>query len=67
MTIEELEEALSEVLPGFSIETDNSGELIIHTGLREDEDGDLVEFESEEEDPTFDPDVEPLEDEDVDD
>ncbi len=63
MNIEELEEALEEVLPnGFQIETDNHGQLIIYTGLRQDDDGELVDFvDEDEEDPDFDPDFEPLE------
>jgi hypothetical protein len=67
MNLEELEEALEEVLPnGFQIETDNHGQIIIYTGLRQDDDGELVDFEGEEEDPDFDPDFEPLEEEDDD-
>lgn len=67
MNLEELEEALEEVLPnGFQIETDNHGQIIIYTGLRQDDDGELVDFEAEEEDPDFDPDFEPLEEEDDD-
>lgn len=69
MNLEEIEEALESILPpGFSIETDKHGQLIIFTGLKEDEDGELVDFESDEEDPDLDPDFEPLEeDEDLDD
>lgn len=69
MNIEDLEEALQEILPpGFQIDTDNKGQLIIQTGLRQDDDGELVDFEpDDEEDPDFDPDFEPLEDEDEDD
>lgn len=67
MNLEELEEALEEVLPnGFQIETDNHEQIIIYTGLRQDDDGELVDFEGEEEDPDFDPDFEPLEEEDDD-
>jgi len=68
--IEELEEALEEILgSGFQIETDNHGQLVIYTGLRQDDDGSLVDFEGdedEEEDPDFDPDFEPIEEEDDD-
>ncbi len=69
MNIEELEEALEDILPpGFRIETNDHGQLIIFTGLAQDDDGDLVDFESdEEEDLEVDPDFEPLEDEDEDD
>lgn len=67
MNIEELEEALDELLPGgFSIETNSRGEVIIYTGLKQDEDGELTHIEVEE-DEDFDPDTDPLEDEDVDD
>jgi hypothetical protein len=63
-TIEELEEALVDVLgDGFSIETDNHGQLIIYTGLCEDLDGELVEFvddEDLEEDLEMNPDAETL-------
>lgn len=67
MNIEELEEALEEILPnGFHVEIAENGELIIHTGLRQDDDGELVDFDGDEdeEDPDFDPDFEPLEEED---
>lgn len=68
MTFEELEEALQEVLgTGYQIDTDNHGQIIIYTGLCEDDDGELVEFESDDEDEDFDPDFEPLDDEDEDD
>lgn len=67
MNIEELEEALSDILPvGFQIDTDKRGQLIIFTNLSQDEDGELLDFEGddEDEDPDFDPDFEPLEEED---
>ncbi len=68
MNIEELEEALDELFPGgFSIETDpQSGQLVIYTGLTQDEEGELVPADLEE-DEDYDPDTDPLEDEDVDD
>lgn len=67
MNIEELEEALDEVLPaGYSIETDSHGQVIIFTGLSQDDDGELITFDSEE-DEDVDPDLEPLGDEDLDD
>lgn len=67
MNIEDLEEALDDLLPGgFSIETDNHGQIVIYTGLKQEDDGELVSFDPEE-DEDFDPDTEPLEDEDVDD
>lgn len=70
MNIEELEEALEDILPaGFQIDTDNHGQIIIYTGLQQDDDGELVDFvnEDEEEDLDVDPDFEPLEDEEEDD
>lgn len=63
-SIEELEEALEDVLPaGFSIETDKNGRIIIFTNYRENEDGELVDIEDEV-DPESDSDFESLEDED---
>jgi hypothetical protein len=65
--IEELEEALDELFPGgFSIETNKHGELVIYSGLKQDEDGALSPLDSEE-DEDFDPDLDPLEDDDTDD
>jgi RNA polymerase primary sigma factor len=64
MTLEDLEEALEELLPnGFEIDVDNNGQLIIYTGLTQDDDGDLVEYEGDDEDL----DDEDLDDEDLDD
>lgn len=67
MNIEELEEALEDILPnGFQIETDNHGQLLIYTRLSQDDDGELIDFvdeDDEEEDLDIDPDTEPLEDE----
>jgi hypothetical protein len=45
MDIVELEELLAEALPTgfhFQIDTDNSGQIILLTGLREDDEGELV-------------------------
>lgn len=67
MNIEELEEALDELFPGgFSIETNDQGELLIYTGLQKDEDGELSAIDTEE-DEGYDPDHDPLEDEELDD
>lgn len=65
MNMDDLEESLTDILPaGFRLETNRRGELVIHTGLRQDEDGELIEINGEvDEDPDFDPDFEPLEDE----
>jgi hypothetical protein len=50
MTLDDLEEMLAEVLPGgFQIETDEDGQLVVLTGLTENEDGEIVSFEGEEE------------------
>jgi len=66
MNYEELEEALDELFPnGFSIETDNNGQLIIHTGLIEDEEGELVAADIEE-DEEVDPDLDHLDDDELD-
>ena len=48
MTLEELEEALEELLPSYQIETDNDGQIIIYTGLTESDDGELVPFDEDE-------------------
>ena len=70
MTLEDLEEALEEVLPhGFEVDVDNNGQIVIYTGLTQDEDGELVEFEGDEDEDDEDeddPDFEPLDDEDDD-
>lgn len=68
MLLEELEEALDELFPGgFSIETDSHGQLIVYTNLKqEDEDGELMPFDLEE-DLDSDPDLEELDDEDLED
>ena len=59
--LEELEEALSEILPrGFTIETDDNGQLVIYTGLSSDEDGELMEFEGDEDDDDLDTDDDDL-------
>ncbi len=51
MTLEDLEEALEEILPsGFEIEMDKHGQLVIFTGLTQDDDGSIVEFEGDEDD-----------------
>jgi hypothetical protein len=66
MNIEELEEALDELFStGFSIETNSRGEVIIYTGLKQDEDGELAPMDVEE-DEDLDPDTDPLEDDDED-
>lgn len=68
MNIEDLEEALDELFPerNFSIETDKHGQVVIYTGLKQEEDGELIPMDVEE-DEDFDPDTESLEDEDLDD
>lgn len=68
MNIEELEEALEELFPdrNWSIETDSHGQIVIFTGLKEEEDGELVLFDAEE-DEELDPDTESLDDDDLDD
>jgi hypothetical protein len=69
MTLEDLEEALEELFPnGFELTTDDDGQIVILTGLMQDEDGELVEFESdddeeEEEEEDFDSDEDEEDDE----
>lgn len=68
MTHVELEEALDELLPpGYSIEVNKRGQIIILTNLMADDDGELIPMSDDEVDPDMDPDFDPLEDEDVDD
>lgn len=63
MNIEELEEALDELFPkGFFIDTDEQGQVIIHTHLQKDEDGELSFFEVEDEE-EMDPDLQPMDEE----
>lgn len=51
MTLDDLEEALADILPaGFQVETDNHGQVIIYTGLSLDDDGELVDFEPSDDD-----------------
>jgi hypothetical protein len=66
MNIEELEEALKELMPGFQIETDNEGQLVVYTGLTEDEDGELLPIDEDDES-SFDEETEQLEDDDPED
>jgi hypothetical protein len=69
MNLDELEEALEEILPkGFTIDTDDNGEIVIYTGLAHDDDDEcLIKFVKDDEDDDVDPDFEPLEDDDDDD
>lgn len=65
MNFEELEEALDDLLPpGFAIETDKHGQIIILTNLQQDEDGELFPVADDEVDPDFDPNFDPLDEED---
>jgi hypothetical protein len=70
MLLVELEEALEELLPsGFVIETNRKGEVIIRTNCRKDDDGELISLDEdfdEDEDPSFDDDTVPLEEDDED-
>lgn len=64
MDLTELEEELDSLFPGgFTIEYDSHGQVVINTGLKVDEDENLVPLDSEE-DVETDPDLEPLDDED---
>lgn len=64
MNIDELRELLEEALPfRLQIDEDVNGQVIILTGMSQDEDGDLVKLESEdEEDDDIDSDFEPFAD-----
>jgi hypothetical protein len=63
MIFEELEEALDEILPpGFSIEINKHGQIIILTNLRRDEDGELHQISGDDVDEDFDPDLDSLDD-----
>lgn len=65
MNFEDLEEALDELLPpGYSIETDRHGQIIIFSNLKQDEDGELFAITDDEADPDFDNDFNPLDEED---
>jgi hypothetical protein len=47
MDIETLEEYLSDFLPtGFRIDTNKKGELIVYTGLVQDDDGELSDLKA---------------------
>lgn len=65
MSLEDLEEALEEIFPnGFEIDFDDDGQIVIYTGLMQDDDGEIVEFDpDEDEDPDYD-DYESLDEED---
>ena len=66
MLVLELEDALEEILPpGFVVETNKRGQVIILTNLRADEDGEL--FPIVDEDFDADPDFDPLDEDDEDD
>lgn len=60
--IESLEEALSDIAPGFKITIDRKGQVLIHTGLYEDEDGEISLPEEENDVDGDDPDLETDED-----
>lgn len=67
MLIEELEEQLDELFPnGFAIEKLDNGEIVIYTGLVENDDSELIPLDTEE-DADYDPDLEPFTEEDDDD
>lgn len=51
MTFDELEELISEVLTSnFTITTDKRGQVIIQTGLIQDEDGELSDMDDDDDD-----------------
>ena len=59
MFLEDLEEALVDLLgDDFSIRTDDDGQILIFTGLMENDEGELTSlYDGEEEEPTPDPDL----------
>jgi hypothetical protein len=69
-TLEELEEALSDVLgSGYRVDEDIHGQIVVHTGLRVDDNGELEVYVDEddlEEDPDLDPEIDSVEDLDLD-
>ena len=68
MDYESLQEALEDLfgVGSFSIDVDKKGQIVIYTGLCEDETGELVAIEGDEDEEDIDPDFEPLADEDDD-
>jgi hypothetical protein len=55
-----IEEFLEDSMPNFEIGLSANGEIIIATGLQEDDDGNLIEMDEDVDDES-DPDLEPLE------
>jgi hypothetical protein len=69
MNIDELEEMLTDILPvsTFKVVAGKGGQIVIYTGLKQDDDGELVDLSDDDElDEEFDSDFEPLEEEDDD-
>ena len=62
MDIEELEDALSDILPpGFHFGTNKKGQILVYTQLAySDDDGELVPFDSDEDESDFDSDTDSL-------
>ena len=55
MNIEELKEAIEELIPGASIVVSGKNkQIVIHTGMTEDEDGELTSLDDVDEDFDFD-------------
>lgn len=53
MTFEELKEELEQLIPTASFQVADNGEIIVHTGMTEDDDGELVTVEETDEDFDF--------------
>jgi len=52
MFLDELEEALSDILPGaFHLALDKNDQVVIYTGLIKDDDGELSPLDDEDSDP----------------
>jgi hypothetical protein len=60
LSLEELEEALKELIPNYQIDYDEYGQLIILSGLMLDDEGELVDYEGDEDDSLFSGEMEQL-------
>jgi len=48
MMIEELSEAIQEIIPGASVDCDNYGQIVVYTNKMENDDGEIVDFVDDE-------------------
>lgn len=49
--IETLEKLVSRLFPNGCVESDNDGQLLIYTGLQEEDDGSLADWDADEDRP----------------